>query len=103
MSGPAQAIAQALNAYQNAAQGKSMEPRDGPDEGGFADLVKGAIRGAIDTGKESERLSMAAIQDRADINDVVTAVAEAELTLQTVIAVRDKVIEAYQSVLRMPI
>ena len=80
-----------------------MEPRDGVEDGAFAGLVKGAIRGAIETGETSERMSMAAIQDRADITEVVTAVSEAELTLQTVVAVRDKVIEAYQSVLRMPI
>jgi flagellar hook-basal body complex protein FliE len=34
---------------------------------------------------------------------VVTAVAEADLTLQTVVAVRDRVIEAYQNIMRMPI
>lgn len=39
----------------------------------------------------------------ADLTDVVTAVGKAELTLQTVVAVRDKVIQAYQEVLRMPI
>ena len=35
--------------------------------------------------------------------DVVTAVAEAEATLQTVVAVRDKVIAAYNDIIKMPI
>ena len=39
---------------------------------------------------------------KADLSSVVTAVAEAELTLQTVVAVRDKVIESYKQILRMP-
>ena len=39
----------------------------------------------------------------ADLSQVVTAVAEAETTLQTVIAVRERVIEAYKEILRMPI
>jgi len=33
---------------------------------------------------------------------VITAVAEAEVTLQTVVAVRDRVIEAYRDIARMP-
>ena len=37
------------------------------------------------------------------MNKVVTAVAEAELTLQTVVTIRDKVIEAYRDIMRMPI
>ena len=40
---------------------------------------------------------------KADLNSVVVAVAEAELTLNTVVAVRNKVIESYREILRMPI
>ncbi len=39
---------------------------------------------------------------QADIVDVVNAVNSAELTLDTVVAVRDKVISAYQSIMQMP-
>ncbi len=69
----------------------------------FADMVKTAIDGAVTTGKESERLSLAAVGDGADVSQVVTAVAEAETVLNTVMAVRDRVIDAYKDVLRMPI
>ena len=54
-------------------------------------------------GERSEKMSIAAINDRADITQVVTAVAEAELTLQTVVNVRDKVLEAYKDIIRMPV
>jgi flagellar hook-basal body complex protein FliE len=37
------------------------------------------------------------------MSNVVTAVAEAEAALQTVVAVRDRVIEAYKDIMRMPI
>ena len=40
---------------------------------------------------------------KADLVDVVTAVAAAEATLETVVTVRDQVIKAYQDILRMPI
>ncbi|HSO43028.1 MAG TPA: flagellar hook-basal body complex protein FliE [Rhodospirillales bacterium] len=69
----------------------------------FADMVRSVIDGAVATGKESERLSMAAVGDGADVTQVVTAVAEAETVLNTVMAVRDRVIDAYKDVLRMPI
>jgi flagellar hook-basal body complex protein FliE len=69
----------------------------------FADLVRNAAEGAVATGKESERLSLAAVGDGADVSQVVTAVAEAETVLNTVMAVRDRVIDAYKDVLRMPI
>ncbi len=104
MAAPVTGLSQALQAYQNAARaGAPLESRDGNEGGQFADLVKGAIKGVIDTGKTAERQSMAAIQDRADINEVVTAVSEAEITLQTAVAIRDKVIDAYKEVLRMAI
>jgi|APTNR8051073442_1049403.scaffolds.fasta_scaffold01604_2 flagellar hook-basal body complex protein FliE len=69
----------------------------------FADMVRSAIDGAVATGKESERLSLAAVGGGADLSQVVTAVAEAETVLNTVMAVRDRVIDAYKDVLRMPI
>ena len=104
MAAPVTGLSQALQAYQNAARAASpLESRDGGDGSQFADLVKGAIKGVIDTGKAAEKQSMAAIQDKADINEVVTAVSEAEITLQTAVAIRDKVIDAYKEVIRMAI
>ncbi len=94
----------AAAAYSRAANsaGGGIEPRDTGGDDDFAALVKGAIEEAVRIGKTSERQSIAAINDRADLNEVVTAVAEAEVTLQTVVAVRDKVIEAYKDIIRMP-
>lgn len=74
-----------------------------PSGSDFADLVKGAIEEAKQIGEKSEQLSIAGITDRADISQVVTAVAEAEITLQTVVAIRDKVLDAYKDIIRMPI
>ena len=71
-------------------------------QGEFADLVKSAIDEAVRIGERSEQLTIQGINERADVTQVVTAVAEAELTLQTVVTVRDKVIEAYKDIIRMP-
>lgn len=105
MANPAQGIAAVAAAYTRAAKGEvpgldSQATRPGDE---FANLVKGAVNGAIETGKESERQSLSAVTGQGDLNKVVTAVAEAELTLQTVVAVRDRVLEAYREIIRMPI
>lgn len=105
MASPATNITQVLNAYNQAAKGNISKPKasEGPSGGDFASLVKGAISEAKVIGQRSEQLSIAGITDRADISQVVTAVAEAEVALQTVIAIRDKVIDAYKDIIRMPI
>ncbi|HIJ38518.1 MAG TPA: flagellar hook-basal body complex protein FliE [Rhodospirillaceae bacterium] len=72
----------------------------GPD---FASMLKEGVNAAIDASKKSEELSKQAITGKADVRDVVAAVNNAEMTLQTVVAVRDKVISAYNDILRMPI
>jgi len=105
MTAPIQNISQALDAYKTAARG--ISDTVGPAETGgaqddFAALVKGAIKEAVRIGERGEQASIAGVNGNADLSTVVTAVAEAELTLQTVVSVRDKVIEAYREIIRMP-
>lgn len=107
MAPPIGSINNAIAAYSNtqssAGAGAGMEARNRPEGEDFASLVQGAIKEAIKIGQRSEEMSIAAVKDRADLNEVVTAVAEAEVTLQTVVSVRDKVLEAYKEIIRMPI
>jgi flagellar hook-basal body complex protein FliE len=69
----------------------------------FGAMVKTAMASAEQAAKGAEQAGLAAAAGRADIVDVATAVAAAETTLETVLAVRDQVISAYQEILRMPI
>ncbi len=106
MAAPIHNINQALNAYKTAASGSSTvmgdkQPAGAQDD--FADLVKGAIKEAVRISERSEQLSIAGINEQADLHTVVTAVSEAELTLQTVVSVRDKVLESYRDIIKMPI
>src|SRR5690242_8808303 len=95
-------IADAVAAYANA--GKAAAPGAGAGAGtNFADMVRNAAEGAVDTLRESEAASMQATTGKADLTQVVTAVSNAEVTLQTVAALRDRVVQAYQEILRMPI
>jgi flagellar hook-basal body complex protein FliE len=97
----------AITAYNNAARsvtgGDAAEPTDSAVGDDFASLLKAGAKAAIETSKKSEELSKQAIAGKADVRDVVAAVNNAELTLQTVVAVRDKVISAYSDILKMPI
>ncbi len=69
----------------------------------FLNMVKGVAQDAIEGTRQAETVSQDAMRGKADLTDVVTAVANAEATLQTVVNVRDKVIRAYQEILKMPI
>ena len=53
--------------------------------------------------KTGEQMATQQVAGKANIVDVVNAVNSAELTLDTVVAVRDKVVQAYQSIMNMPI
>ena len=79
----------------------SLNEAKGPSS--FSDLLGDVLQNAIDTGVRSERIQEQALTGQVELADLVTAVAEAELTLNTVVSVRDRVIAAYQEIVRMPI
>jgi flagellar hook-basal body complex protein FliE len=74
-----------------------------PAESNFTTELKSAVQDALSALHEGEQKSMQGVAGQVDIRDVVMAVNSAEITLQTVTAVRDKVIQAYQEIMRMPI
>lgn len=104
MTTPTASINNAMAAYSraNRATSQGMEARDGGDKNDFADLVKSALKEARRIGERSEKMSIQGLRDNADLNQVITSVAEAQVTLQTVVTIRDKVIEAYKQILQMP-
>ena len=94
----------AARAYQQAARA-TQSATGGAAAGGedFGSLVQEAIRQAGASTGQAEQTAMSVAAGRSDIVDVVTAIAAAETQMQTVLAVRDQVISAYQEILRMPI
>lgn len=69
----------------------------------FMDMVNQSLADAVDSGKKAEEVSTLAVMGKADINSLATAVSSAELVLQEVVAIRDKVISAYQQIMQMPL
>ncbi|HEY1961945.1 MAG TPA: flagellar hook-basal body complex protein FliE [Rhizomicrobium sp.] len=69
----------------------------------FSDFLSHAINDAAGTMKQGEQMAAKQVTGKGDIVSVVNAVNAAELSLDTVVAIRDKVIAAYQSIMQMPI
>lgn len=99
------AAAAAARYATTAAAGLGAESPPGAPQGagGFGQMLERAIADTVTTAKEADRASAAAVAGEGDVTAVVTAVARAELALQTTVAIRDRVIQAYQDVMRMPI
>ncbi len=97
------AYKQAAGSVTSAVSGNKASAVSAGDDNNFASMVTDSLQQAVSTGRQAEELSLKQISGDADLKDVVTAVANAEHTLETVVAVRDKVLSAYQEILRMPI
>lgn len=73
------------------------------DDVGFESVMKQVTTDAIGTLKTGEAASISAMQGKESTRRVVEALMSAEQALQTAVAVRDKVVQAYQEVVRMSI
>ncbi|PZP40617.1 MAG: flagellar hook-basal body complex protein FliE [Pseudomonas fluorescens] len=72
--------------------------------GTFGDVLKGVINQTVDAQHNANQLSMAAANgENVALQDVVQAVSKAELTLNTLVTVRDRAVEAYQQIMQMPV
>lgn len=91
-----------LFAAQNyAALRPATEPLSGAESAGAA--AKATVQSFADTLRESETIAKAAMVGDADPQALVQALAQSELAIETVVTVRNKVVEAYQEILRMPV
>ena len=94
----------AARAY-SAIQGTEMptSPVGGAQPAGFADMLSSVMGDMTQSSRAAETQMASAVQGQGSLIDVVTAVSSAEASLETVMAVRDQVISAYQEIMRMPI
>ena len=76
---------------------------DGEGAGDFGATLQQALQGAVDAGHAADTKSMEALNGTGNLTDVVTAVARAQLALQTATAIRDRVVQAYQDIIKMAI
>ena len=97
----------AANAYASLAKitgaggAAAAKPSNGPD---FGAVLKDALGSVMQAGRNSDSQTQTMVTTgKANVVDVVTAVAETETAIDAVVAVRDKVIQAYEEIMRMPI
>jgi flagellar hook-basal body complex protein FliE len=98
----------AANAYAAAQKAMAVDPGAAGTEamapgGGFGDILKSAMSDVMKASKNAETQMANQVQGKAQLIDVVTAVSSAQQSLETVMAIRDQVISAYQEIMRMPI
>jgi flagellar hook-basal body complex protein FliE len=71
--------------------------------GSFGAMLKDALGSVMETGAKSDKQTMALASGKSNIMDVVTAVAETDVAVSTLVSVRDRVIQAYEDIMKMPI
>jgi flagellar hook-basal body complex protein FliE len=69
----------------------------------FGELLKTAVDSLTKSAKQSDSQTQALAAGKSNIVDVVTAVAETEVAVDALVAVRDRVIQAYEEIMKMPI
>lgn len=77
-----------------------------PSMGGgenFGAMVEGLVTNAADSMRTAETATAQQVAGRGDLIDVITAIGAAETALDTVVAVRDRVVNAYSEIMRMQI
>ena len=98
----------AANAYASLAR---MMETGGAEKGAqaagggpsFSALLKDAVGSVLEAGKKSDAQTMAMTSGKANVMDVVTAVAETDVAVSTLVSVRDRVIQSYEDIMKMPI
>jgi flagellar hook-basal body complex protein FliE len=99
----------AASAYAKLARladpGAGLQKANGNQSDGqnFGAMVKEALGAVVEAGKKSDAQAHAMAAGKANLVDVVTAVTETEVAIESMVSVRDKVIQAYEEIMRMPI
>src|SRR5882724_11100722 len=104
MSVPFNAVSAAYNnasrLIQDQAKGSANGLGQGSQGADFGKLLSDQLQGVMDAGKKSDQMSMDLVNGKANVVDVVTAISQTELAMESMVAVRDKVISAYQEIMR---
>jgi len=97
-----EAISQAVAQIQQGQQATNSQPR--LNTGDFADQLDSAI-GKVDTAQHEsdELLSQLASGENVDLHNTMIALQKADISMRTLVSVRDKVVGAYEQIMNMAI
>ena len=107
MSTPINAAAQAYNNTAKLLGQAAKPPTEQIAAGGqgndFTQFLAEAVQGVVDSGRVADQKALDMVSGKGDIVDVVTAISQTEVAMETMVTVRDRVISAYEEIMRMPI
>jgi len=83
--------------------GQSLDVASATKSPDFGAMLRDQVQHVVDQGNASEAKQAKYVAGKGDVIDVVTAVSEAEVALDTMVSVRDRVISAYEEIMRMAI
>ena len=95
------ALARIMDTSGSASKGAEIGGGGGGQS--FSAVLKDAIGSVLDSGRKSDAQTVAMASGKANVMDVVTAVAETDVAVSTLVSVRDKVIASYEDIMKMAI
>jgi flagellar hook-basal body complex protein FliE len=69
----------------------------------FAAMLAQQVQGVVDAGRASDATAIDMVNGKASVIDMVTAISETEIAIESMVTIRDRVISAYEEIMRMPI
>ena len=78
---------------------ETQEQKGGPD---FKEAMRGAINNVNNLEKSADRSVMDLLEGKAEINETMVALQKADISMRLLLTFRNKVIEAYREIMRMP-
>lgn len=69
----------------------------------FGQLLAQQVQGVVDSGRASDKMAIDMVNGKANIVDMVTKLSETEVAIESMVTIRDRVISAYEEIMRMPI
>lgn len=69
----------------------------------FGQLLAQQVQGVVDSGRASDQMAIDMVNGKANVVDMVTKLSETEIAIESMVTIRDRVISAYEEIMRMPI
>ncbi|QDH16572.1 flagellar hook-basal body complex protein FliE [Swingsia samuiensis] len=102
-------ITQAHDAYRLSLQnslidnGSNNSPEATTPQESFGAVLSKTLQNTLDTGHDAEQKAVVGLNGHGDMTQIVTAVSNAQLALQTTTTIRDRMVQSYQDIMRMSI
>jgi flagellar hook-basal body complex protein FliE len=69
----------------------------------FGQMLAQQVQGVVDSGRASDKMAIDMVNGKANVVDMVTKLSETEVAIESMVTIRDRVISAYEEIMRMPI